>query len=121
MDIMQQCIPQVKQQCQRRLPWINKNIMCAIKQRDRLYHKFKISQTAFAWKKYKEMRNRLVKLIRSSKSVFFSNLSRTAADPQKFWKIVNTLKNVSGHIPTLVCDNESVSEDIEKAEVHFLL
>ena len=59
----------------------------------------------------------MVKLIRSSRAVFFSNLSRTANDPHKFWKIVNTLNTVSSHIPTLVSDNTLVSEDTEKAEV----
>ncbi len=83
LDIMQQCVPRAKQQCRRYLLWINKNIMCAIK-RDHLYRKFKISQSVSAWKKYKEMRNRVVKLIRSSRAVFFSNLSRMANDPQKF-------------------------------------
>ena len=59
----------------------------------------------------------MVKLIRSSRAVFFSNLSRVANDFQKFWKIVNTLNTVSSHIPTLVSDNTLVSEDAEKAEV----
>ena len=31
-DINQQCVPRAKQQCQHHLPWINKNIMCAIKE-----------------------------------------------------------------------------------------
>ena len=39
LEIMQQCVPQAKQQCRRRLPWINKSIMCAIKRRDHLYYK----------------------------------------------------------------------------------
>ena len=59
----------------------------------------------------------MVKLIRSSRAVFFSNLSRVANDFQKFWKIVNTLNTVSSHIPTLVSDNTLVSENAEKAEV----
>ena len=88
--------------------------MCAIKRRDHLYRKFKISQSVSAWKRYKEMRNRVV---RSFRAGFFSNLSRTANDPQKFWKRVNTLNTVSSHIPTLVSDNTLVSEDAEKAEV----
>ena len=117
LDLMQQCVPRAKQRCRRHLPWINKNIMRAIKRRDHLYRKFKILQSVSAWRRYKKMRNRVVKLIRSSRAIIFSNLSRAANDLQTFWKIVNTLNTFSSHIPTLVSDNTLVSEDAEKAEV----
>ena len=91
--------------------------MPLVKCRDHLYQKFKITQSAHTWMKYKQMRNRVVKLIRSSKLAFFRNLSNGADDPQKFWKIVNSLKNVSNHIPTLKYNNTMISEDAEKAEV----
>lgn len=65
---------------------------------------------------YEKMRNRVVKCIRSSKCSFLSNLSRSANDPQKFWKIVNSLISFSSYVPTLAYNNLLVSEDTDKAE-----
>ena len=71
-------------------------------------------------KAYNEQRNRCVKLVRSAKKAYYSNLSiKGVNDNKKFWKIVKPLfsekVNKNENI-TLVENNKIISSEIEIAE-----
>ena len=66
---------------------INKEIMT----RSRLRNKFLRCRSDENKKAYNEQRNRCVKLVRSAKKAYYSNLSiKDVNDNKKFWKIVKT-------------------------------
>ena len=71
-------------------------------------------------KAYDEQHNRCVKLVRSAKKAYYSNLSiKDVNDNKKFWKIVKPLfsekVNANENI-TLVENNNIISSEIEIAE-----
>ena len=88
--------------------------------RSRLRNKFLRCRSDENKKAYNEQRNRCVKLVRSAKKVYYSNLSiKDVNNNKKFWKIVKPLSsekvNKNGNI-TLVENNNIISSEIEIAE-----
>ena len=86
----------------------------------RLRNKFLRCRSDENKKAYNEQRNRCVKLVRSAKKTYYSNLSITDVnDNKKFWKIVKPLfsekVNTNENI-TLVEYNNIISSEIEIAE-----
>ena len=95
---------------------INKEIMT----RSRLRNKFLRCRSDENKKAYNEQRNRCVKLVRSAKKAYYSNLSiKDVNDNKMFWKIVKPLfcekVNTNENI-TLVENNNIISSEIEIAE-----
>ena len=95
---------------------INKEIMT----RSRLRNKFLRCRSDENKKAYNEQRNRCVKLVRSAKKAYYSNLSiKDVNDNKMFWKIVKPLfcekVNTNENI-TLVENNNIISSKIEIAE-----
>ena len=95
---------------------INKEIMI----RSRLRNKFLRCRSDENKKAYNEQRNRCVKLVRSAKKAYYSNLSiKDVNDNKKFWKTVKPLfsekVNKNENI-TLVENNNMISSEIEIAE-----
>ena len=95
---------------------INKEIMT----RSRLRNKFLRCRSDENKKAYNEQRNHCVKLVRSAKKAYYSNLSiKDVNDNKKFWKIVKPLfsekVNKNENI-MLVENNNIISSEIEIAE-----
>ena len=95
---------------------INKEIMT----RPRLRNKFLRCRSDENKKAYNEQRNRCVKLVRSAKKAYYSNLNiKDVNDNKKFWKIVKPLffekVNKNENI-TLVENNNIISSEIEISE-----
>ena len=95
---------------------VNKEIMT----RSRLRNKFLRCRSDENKRAYNEQRNRCVKLVRSAKKAYYSNLSiKDVNGNKKFWKIVkppfsekvNTTENI-----TLAENNNIISSEIEIAE-----
>ena len=95
---------------------INKEIMTG----SRLRNKFLRCSSDENKKTYNEQRNRCVKLVRSARKAYYSNLSiKDVNDNKTFWKIVESLfsekVNMNENI-TLVENNNIISSEIEIAE-----
>ena len=70
-------------------------------------------------KAYNEQRNHCVKLIRSAKKAYYSNLSiKDINDNKKFWKIVKPLfsEKVNTNENITLVENHNISSEIEIAE-----
>ena len=70
-------------------------------------------------KAYNEQRNHCVKLIRSAKKAYYSNLSiKDVNDNKKFWKIVKPLfsEKVNTNENITLVENHNISSEIEIAE-----
>ena len=93
----------------------NKEIMT----RSRLRNKFLRCRSDENKKAYNEQRNRCVKLIRSAKTVYYSNLSiKDVNDNKKFWQIVKPLfsEKVNTNENITLVENNNISFEIVIAE-----
>ena len=52
-----------------------------------MFVKYKNTRLDLHWLRYKKMRNKVVKLIRDSKHVFFSQVLENVRNLQKFWNL----------------------------------
>jgi hypothetical protein len=98
------------------VPWMDKDLVCLSKQRNRLYNKAKKSKTKDDWSTYKTVRNKFTSLLKFKKIVYFNNiLNRLSYSSKKLWKILypyinpNKKQSIS---PSLILENTSSSNPI---------
>ena len=102
-----------------RIPWINKHVLDAMRQRDAMKKRGKFD-------KYKWWRNRVVNLIRSNKKSHFQNvICKAKGSSQKLWSHINSFcKKPKKNVPsTLSSKNGLISGKYEIAELlnnHFV-
>ena len=114
MSIMEQCIPRSTLPKGRKLPWVNGHIKHTIRKRNSFWRK---SQQNPAYKlKYKQLRNKVVYLLREGKKTFVQNIN--PANPKQFWKIVKVLKGKNSSSILVIKHNGKVlTSDQQKADV----
>jgi len=112
---------EIKQQFK---PWITFGIINSIKRRDALYKKFikakseEVKQDYHV--RYKELRNHIVSLCRTSKKLYYQNFFlKNANNLKNTWKGINNLINVKnktkGEFSSIVVDGKLISEPKEIA------
>ncbi|MCG8048301.1 MAG: reverse transcriptase family protein [Candidatus Thiodiazotropha endolucinida] len=95
-----------------------------IRIRKRLHKKAKRSNTETAWSKFRKMRNKIVKLIRSSKATEENRISEALKantnNIKSWWKLSKQALNIdrtTESIPQLIHNNQQIENDQEKADV----
>jgi len=104
-----ECIPIGVGPPRKTLPWLNKNLICAVRKRNQLYNKAK--QTS-DFSKYKLARNRVVLNLRREKKAF-GNLN--PKNLKKLWKAVKDLSKSQCSIP--MRSHTTVQTDIGEANL----
>ena len=115
------CYPVIEKRVKNmaRIPWINKHVLDAMRQRDAMKKRVKLD-------KYKWWRNRVVNLIRSNKKSHFQNvICKAKGNSQKLWSHINSFcKKPKKNVPsTLSSKNGIMSGKYEIAELlnnHFV-
>ena len=74
MRIMDLCIPSSTLKPRKNLPWLTKPIIQLMRKRNTLFRAASKTKTEAAVTKYKCVRNRVVAMLRTSKSKYFRNL-----------------------------------------------
>ena len=83
-------------------PWMNGNIMHELRKKDSVRKKLKSSPTDSLHNRFKQLRANVKKLIRESRSKFFSSLNATfQTNPKRFWSIFK-LKNKQSSVPNIM-------------------
>ena len=115
VNIMSECIPRCTISSRRNVSWMSKEIMLAIRKRNRTFKKVKHSMNAADFQKYKSLRNPVVKLLCEAKQCYYLCLNRPGS--KLLWKTLCHLhKPPSNLIPTLNSGNgSSAFSDHEKA------
>ena len=112
---MELCIPHTIAKTKKNLPWINKEILNAIKKRDALFRIAKTSGNPADHIKYNQKRNQVVCMLRNGKQSFF-NQQLNDVDTKTFWKTIRLLnQDYSSRIPTLLDGTKSIESILEKA------
>ena len=115
LQIMELCIPHTVANVKRNPPWITKNVLNAIKKRDKLFRTAKSTGNPADCVKYNRKRNEVVSMLRECKQSFF-NLQLNDADAKTFWKTVRSLKQTSSStIPTLHDGDKTARTSLDKA------
>ena len=111
-QIMYECIPSSTVPPRRNRPWLTKSLIQAIRRRNALFKRAKISGDYTAYKRY---RNKVVNYLRNAKFAFFRKLN-----PRKskgFWRICKLLNKSVSSIPTLTTSSSTAHTDLQKAEL----
>ena len=115
MEIMSACIPQQTLRRRRNVPWLTKNITRHIRKRNAAFQAATKSGKPEHHAKYKKLRNKVVKLMRSAKSSYFQTLN--PKDNKQFWKAVKYLNKQQSTIPTLHYQDTVAESNFEKASL----
>ena len=92
-------------------PWLTHGILKSIRKRDKLLHQYmkekKEDKKKILQNKYKQYKNKITTLIRSSKSAYYKwYFKENSSNIKKLWKgineIVNTKTNISSSHPKLI-------------------
>jgi Reverse transcriptase (RNA-dependent DNA polymerase) len=105
-------------------PWITSGIICSIKNRDRLKKQLIQNYSNNLEKEYKNYRNKLNSLIRTTKNEFYKNkIEGAGKDYKKIWTVINevtgSVKNTKQIDNTVIVNeqNEHIHNNETKAEV----
>ena len=105
-------------------PWMHNEIRVLIRQRKRIHKKAKKNNNAQFWSKYRKIRNKVVKVIRSSKINYEKRISELLRNKttniKTWWKLSKQLLHLDKTIetlPSLCYNNVTYDDDIEKAEI----
>ena len=115
MEIMSACIPQKTLRRRRNVPWLTKNITRHIRKRNTAFQASRKSGKPEHHSKFRKLRNKVVKLMRSAKSSYFQRLN--PKDKKQFWKAVKYLNKQQSTIPTLHYQDTAAESNSEKASL----
>ena len=117
LDVMSKTIPSKKIPLYKNLPWITKEIVDIINERESMYRKYKHSKSIDYLCKYKILRNTAVSMIRSSKQSFLSKLGSPSKDSKLFWSTINKIKPRSNTSSSLTDGSILASTNSDKANL----
>jgi hypothetical protein len=124
LDIAKQCIPTRKVNIRpSEPPWINSIIKSKIRKRKRLYRKAKLTDSDDHWKRFKQIRNEIVDLVKKAKTEHIEKLSsklKSDLPSTKSWwstlkRFINSNSNV--HIPPLQNNGNIAYTNEEKTNI----
>ena len=105
-------------------PWMHNEIRNLIRRRMRLHRKAKKNNSNEVWAKFRKLRNKINRKIRSAKSDYENRISvalqRNANNIKTWWELSKQILNLdkdSEPIPDLKYNNITIENDQEKAEI----
>ena len=123
-DIAKECIPN-RVTCIRPCEpsWINSHIKYLIRRRKRVYRKAKRTDLHWHWHKFRQLRNKVTKLIRDSKTMcnerIANKLKSETLSSEDWWTTLKSVisPNSKCSVPPLQTNGMTVSDELEKANV----
>ena len=117
IQVMELCIPHTTAKIKDNPPWMNEEILSAIRKRDILFRIAKSSRKLSDREKYATKRNQVVDMVRRAKQTYFDECLNHA-DVKTFWKTVRQLNCKTSSIPTLTTNNCNAAETrVAKANI----
>ena len=95
------------------MPWLTKNITRHIRKRNAALQAARKSGKPEHHSKFRKLRNKVVKLLRNAKSLYFQRLN--PKNKKQFWKVVKYLNKQQSMIPTLHYQDTTAETNSEKA------
>ena len=108
---------------------MNNKIRNRIRQRNRIHYKAKTTNNPDHWKKFREIRNEVIDLVRKAKDEYKNKLTSELLNkdisPGKWWRIAKSISNFTkarDPLPFLEHDGQICIHSSDKAEIlstHF--
>ena len=115
LNIMDNCITHSVLKPRKNLPWLTKEIIQAMRKRNYFFRvAHKLGSDAIL-SKYKAERNKVVSLLRASKTAYFQKLG--SSNSKEFWKAVKLVNKQSTSIPALKDGSSLITTDTGKAQL----
>ena len=124
LNIAEECIPTKNvtiRPCD--LPWLNNNIRKLMRQRNRLYKRYKKKKTSALFDKFKQLRNKVTSNLRKAKQEYIRSLAyklkTSNLSLQDYWRTLKSFIKPSqtSTIPPLFHENAYISDTNEKANL----
>ena len=103
-------------------PWMCNYIRKTIRKRKRLHRKAKKSNNPDTWRKFRNIRNKCVNLIRDAKSKYMEKQASLLNSPdtpvRNWWKLLRDLSGLpskNSSYPPLLLDDLHIEDDLDKA------
>ena len=97
------------------MQWLTKTITRHIRKRNAAFQAARKSGKSEHHSKFRKLRNKVVKLMRSAKSSYFQRLN--PKDKKQFWKAIKYLNKQQSSIPTLHYQDTAAESNSEKANL----
>lgn len=103
--------------------WLNNTVRKAIRKRKRAHKKAKVLKTNEAWRKYRILRNESVRILRTAKQEYKSNLAKKLnsnnMSSRDWWKIFKACIGKDSHesLPPLNHNGQMINNPKEKADL----
>ena len=112
-------IPKKKFTLRKKKPWINREVITAIKNKRKAWDRYKKKKTAENWDKYAEIRNRTNRTINKAKFDYEQKITtEIKSNPKQFWKYINAKSNRKRDLVDLVDEaGNLVTDEKDKAEL----
>ena len=111
--LIEECIPKQTLPRRKNLPWMSRNLVRAMRKRNRLYRQARKRRNPSLLNCYKRERNRVVRELRRAKrDYYFRNLNPN--NTKQFWKTVKLMNKQKTSIPTLNRNGMAPNEDSER-------
>ena len=122
--IAKECVPNRKTRIKPDVPaWINSEIRRLIRKRKTAFRKAKRTNLSGHWVKFKQLRNRVINLIRDSKQSHKDKIANTlrscTLSSRDWWRTLKSViaPNSKSSIPPLEKDGMLIVDDADKANV----
>ena len=89
---MDEFVPIVVIKDANRPPWIDKDVLLLIRNKNRTRHKAQLKDSVNLWERFRELRRQVKKMVKFKKRSHLSQLSCSLRDnPRKFWSYYKTI------------------------------
>lgn len=104
-------IPKITLKREHSAPWIDFEVIKALRKKDSALRTAKKVDTTNKWDKFKQLRNRLKNLITNKHRAFLSTICDTIfINPKRFWSFIKSKIKSSG-LPTFLYHSDGTKED----------
>ena len=107
----------------RNKPWFTREVRFCVRQKIRLFHKYRKNPTDHNWQLYKRARNHSVAVNRKAKKDYEADLHtkllNPSLSPKKYWSLAKSIygeKRIMS-IPSIITNGVPVSDNLRKAEL----
>lgn len=124
LDILKALIEKFipKRKCKKRKsqPWINQEIKIAIKEKNRVWKRYKKEKSIENWEMFKNVRNATNKIIFRQKCAFEQKIAmEIGSNPKQFWNYIRSKSKKQHNFPDMITTEGTIlTEDNDKAN-HF--
>ena len=118
-DVVAQSVPPLKNKTKKKTPWMTKELLDAVKQKQRAWNLHSTEKSTESWNRFKELQKNLKKRIRKAKMKFESSIAKNAkSNPKAFYAYIgNKRSNRTGVGPLQNASGDIIEDETAQAKM----